>query len=64
MHKVAGLGLIVVLAAASLLVWAKSPHFMKQAQATQGTMPGISPSDLHRQVDATRLPVLEIADLI
>lgn len=64
MRKIAGLGLIVAIAVFSVAIWAKSSNFTRQAQAIPAATTGISPHDLHLQVDVKHMPVLEIANPI
>jgi len=63
MFKIAGFALLLTLTAVSAVLWAKSPD-ASQAAPIHKVMPGISPLDLHREIDTQRLPVLEVDDLI
>jgi hypothetical protein len=63
MAKVASLCLATV-AAAAVAVWALSPSYRGQAQATPEAILRISPFDLHKQVDTNSLPVQDAAPAI
>ena len=62
--KLASLGLIVALAAATVAAWATSPAFTEQAQAIYGATQGISPHELQLQIDTKSLAGQETGDLI
>ena len=64
MRKKHGLGLIIVVAAAAVVIWAKSPAFTNQAQAIAGAPQGISPHELLLRIDTKSLPVQETGDPI
>lgn len=64
MRKVAGFAFLVAIVGIFIVVWARSPDFLKEAQANQGTAPSISPQELHEQLNVEHLPDLEIADYI
>jgi hypothetical protein len=61
-NKLAGLGLIVVIAVAAVAIWVKSPAFTSQAQAIAGATQGISPNELQLRIDTKNLPVQETGE--
>jgi hypothetical protein len=64
MRKLTGLFLVMAFAAAVVVVWAKSPVFTKHAEAIAAPPTGLSPYELHRQIDVKSLPAQETADPI
>jgi hypothetical protein len=64
MRKIAIFGFVMAIAAVSVVIWTKSPDFTKPAQAIPAATIGISPHELHLQVDVKGMPVLEIANPI
>jgi hypothetical protein len=64
MRTITALCLVVAIAAAVALSWAELPSITRQAQAVPEAMQGISPLDMHRQIDVKTLPIQEIDDLV
>jgi len=62
--KLAAFGLVFACAAAAIAGLANVLPFTRHAQAVSETASGISPADLHRQVDMKSLPTQNITDPI
>lgn len=64
MRKTAGVSIVIMLAAAIVAIWIKPGAVTGQAAALTEQIQGISPYELHLQVDMKSLPVQETGDLI
>ncbi|HET7805650.1 MAG TPA: hypothetical protein VFL53_15515 [Pseudolabrys sp.] len=62
--KLAILGLIIIACAAAISGLANSLYFTRHAQAVSEEIRGLSPTELHQQLDVKSLPTQEIADPI
>lgn len=64
MRKMAGVSIVILIAVAILAIWIKLGAVTGQAAALTEPIKGISPYELHLQVDMKSLPVQETGDLI
>ena len=64
MRKTLGVSIVIMLAAAIVAIWIKPGAVTGQAAALTEPIKGISPYELHLQVDMKSLPVQETGDLI
>ena len=64
MRKAVGVSIVITLAVAIAAIWIKPGAVTRQAAALTEPIKGISPYELHLQVDMKNLPVQETGDLI